>query len=401
MMNDTMKKICFITQCTLPIPTVKGGAVETLVEYILDENEKKPKYEFTVISAWDNESQKLASKYKYTNFEYIRSRSKKANALLNKAQRYLQHIGLYIPFSMEFVEIINRIKKMPKQDLYIYEAGPTTQIPLLGRVIPKDKLWVHIHWDGMGNKKKDKYFSKLIPVSNYIGNQWRKATGCSSSKIHPLYNCAKIERFMKQSSESERLQLRKELQIPKKNKVLIYAGRIVPEKGVKELIEAFNKLNDNDVTLLIIGSANFGSVTNTPYEKEVESIIKNSTKPIIFTGFVHQTKLYQYYNIADVAVMPSMFEDPAPLVCIETQATGTPLIATRVGGIAEYADSDGVILVERNETLVTNLANEMHRLLNSSDLRDKMGKSNRQNALRYSTEGYFRQFCEIVDDRRN
>lgn len=49
MMNDTMKKICFITQCTLPIPTVKGGAVETLVEYILDENEKKPKYEFTVI----------------------------------------------------------------------------------------------------------------------------------------------------------------------------------------------------------------------------------------------------------------------------------------------------------------------------------------------------------------
>lgn len=36
--RGNMKKICFITQCTLPIPTVKGGAVETLVEYILDEN---------------------------------------------------------------------------------------------------------------------------------------------------------------------------------------------------------------------------------------------------------------------------------------------------------------------------------------------------------------------------
>ena len=34
-----MKNICFITQCSLPVPTVKGGAVETLVEYIINQNE--------------------------------------------------------------------------------------------------------------------------------------------------------------------------------------------------------------------------------------------------------------------------------------------------------------------------------------------------------------------------
>lgn len=46
------KNICIITQCSLPIPTTKGGAVETLVEYILMENERMDKYHFTVISHW-------------------------------------------------------------------------------------------------------------------------------------------------------------------------------------------------------------------------------------------------------------------------------------------------------------------------------------------------------------
>ena len=44
------------------------------------------------------------------------------------------------------------------------------------------------------------------------------------------------------------------------------------EKGVRELLQAFQQVQYDDVTLLIIGSANFGSKTNTPYEKEVAKI---------------------------------------------------------------------------------------------------------------------------------
>lgn len=393
-----MKKICFITQCVLPIPTVKGGAVETLVEYILDENEKRPKYQFTVISISDSDAQKKSSKYKYTNFKYVEGANKQLNAFLYNVQRVVQHIGLYTPYSMEFMRLIKIIKELPEQDLYIYEAGPTTQIPLLAKVIPQNKFLVHIHWDGMGTKIKDKCFLKLLPVSNYIGDQWKNSTGCDKSKIIPLYNCAKIERFVKKSSEDEKKQLRDKLNIPILNKVIIYTGRIVPEKGIKELLKAFESIEKDNVTLLIIGSANFGSATNTPYEKEVAELIKHSTKSIVFTGFVHQTELYKYYNIADVAVMPSMFEDPAPLVCIETQATGTPLIATRVGGISEYADKTGVLLIERDENLELNLTREIERLLDDSDLCAKMGEANQKNALKYNTEGYFNRFVKIIDE---
>lgn len=392
-----MKKICFITQCVLPIPTVKGGAVETLVEYILDENEKNPKYKFTVISVMDSKAQEYSKKYKYTDFVYIKSKNKSINNILNYIQRCLQHINISSLYSLEFFDIMKKLETIPEHDIYIYEAGPTTQIPLLGRKINKEKFLVHIHWDGMGTKKKDQKFSKLIPVSNYIGKQWEKATNCDASKIIPLYNCAKIERFDKKLRDDEKIELKRKLGIPVNNKVIIFTGRIVPEKGIKELLQAYQHIDIQDVTLLIIGSANFGSNTNTQYEREVDEIIKKSEKSIIFTGFVHQTKLYKYYNIADIAVMPSMFEDPAPLVCIETQATGTPLIATKVGGISEYIDCEGTILIKKDKDLVKNLTKKINYLLKNPEKCKKMGDINKQNASKYNTKKYFERFCDIME----
>ena len=58
------KNICIITQCSLPIPTTKGGAVETLVEYILMENERMDKYHFTVISVEDDQAKQQSKQFK-------------------------------------------------------------------------------------------------------------------------------------------------------------------------------------------------------------------------------------------------------------------------------------------------------------------------------------------------
>ena len=391
-----MKNICFITQCSLPIPPTKGGAVETLVEYILDENEKTPHYHFTVISVGDKEAEQKSKKYKHADFLYVEEKNQKLSKILAKLDRVLKHFKIYVPFSMEFREALKRIKQLKEQDIYIYEAGPTTQLVLLNKIIPKEKLVAHIHWDGMGNERLDKCFSSLLPVSNYIGNQWLNATKCNSNKIKPLYNCANIERFTKQSTEEEKIVLRKELGIGDDSKVVIFTGRIVEEKGLKELLQAFKLVKHDNVTLLIIGSANFGAKTNTQYEQEVEELIKKSNKPIVFTGFVHQTLLYKYYQIADIAVMPSMFQDPAPLVCIETQATGTPLIANNVGGISEYSNPDGVILVDKDEKLTTNIANQIDKLLNDDELVKAMGESNREFAKQFNTETYFKDFSAIM-----
>ena len=392
------KNICIITQCSLPIPTTKGGAVETLVEYLLTENENKAKYHFTVVSVGDNQAEIQSRQFKNADFIYINKSNELLNRLLFQIYRVLKHVNIYIPFSLEFKKCLQILRNIKNQDLFIFEAGPTTQLPALSKIIPKDKLLVHIHWDGMGNKRKDKCFSYLIPVSNYIGEQWKKNTGCSDGKIKALYNCANIERFEKTTTEQEQKELKKELGIAEENKVILFTGRIVEEKGVRELLQAFQQIKYNNVTLLIIGSANFGSKTNTPYEKEVSQIIKKSSKQIVFTGFVHQTKLYKYYNIADIAIMPSLFQDPAPLVGIECQATGTPLIATRVGGIPEYVTKETAILINKDQDMIKNLADKIDFLLNNPEIMKNMGEKAKQNPKKYNTEMYYKHFCRLVDE---
>ena len=397
-----MKEICFITQCSLPVPTVKGGAVETLVEYIINENEKQGKYHFTVISVADNKAKELTAKYRYTDFIYVNPGDPKRNKWRYQIYRVLKHLGIYIPFSEEFKEVLKLIPSLSKKDLYIYEAGPTTQLPALSKRIPKEKLLVHIHWDGMSNKRKDKSFSRLLPVSDYIGEQWRKGCGCSKEKITPLYNCANIERFIGESSELEKENLKKKLNIPLDHKIIIFTGRVVADKGIKELLMAYHQLKHEKVTLLIIGSAKFGASTQnkqeSQYEAEVAKIIEDSSRSIVFTGFIHQSELYKYYNIADVAVMPSMFQDPAPLVCIETQVTGTPLIATNVGGIKEYANPEGVILIDKDEKMIDRMTVEIDQLLDDPERCKKMGDSNKKYAMQFNTTTYFEHFCKIIDE---
>lgn len=393
-----MKKICFITQCALPIPTVKGGAVETLVEYLLDENEIMGNFEFIVYSIGDEDAERKSKRYRYTTIKYIEKSSGRLNKILFHLDRVLQHFGIYIPCSVEFYRMLKQLRKEKDIDYFIYEAGQTTQLPLLARFIPKEKLLVHIHWDGMANRKKDRCFSYLIAVSDYIGRCWKNGSGCEEAKVIVLPNCAKIERFNIDASETEKIELRNKLGIPQNHKVVIFTGRIVKEKGVKELLTAFEQLKTELVTLIIVGSANFGASTNTDYEKTVEALINKSKRNIVFTGFIHQTDLYKYYSIADVAVMPSLFQDPAPLVSIETQATGTPLVATRVGGIPEYVGNDDCgILIDQDEHLVENLRNKIDYLLENEEVCENMRIQEKKHAQNYTTSLYYENFTKVID----
>lgn len=393
-----MKRICFITQCSLPVPAVKGGAVETLVEYLLDENEKYRKYFFTVISVFDQLAEKQSKKYEYTDFIFIRKANSKVNSAVYLIYRVLKHLGIYIPYSLEFAEVLRYLRKEKKYDYYIHEAGATTQLPALSRIVSKEKLLAHLHWNGMGNRRKDSSISYMISVSDYIGACWRKDAECNESKVITLHNGVRTERFQKMCTNDEKRELRNKLEIPQNNTVIIFVGRIVEEKGVRELIQAFHELEHEEATLLIIGSANFGVESDTSYEEVIKRLADKETRQIVFTGFVPHMELYRYYSIADIAVVPSLFQDPAPLVCIETLATGTPLVATRVGGIAEYAGEECSILIDNDAYFVENLSKTIDHLIEHPELRLQMGEKGRLHAEKFSVDNYYKNFCILMDE---
>ena len=67
-----MKNVCIIIPRGLPVPAVKGGAIETLMGMLADENEEKEKLKLTIISTYDENAKELSVKYKNTKFIYIR-----------------------------------------------------------------------------------------------------------------------------------------------------------------------------------------------------------------------------------------------------------------------------------------------------------------------------------------
>jgi glycosyltransferase involved in cell wall biosynthesis len=114
---------------------------------------------------------------------------------------------------------------------------------------------------------------------------------------------------------------------------LLFAGRIVPEKGVKEAVKLAQETNNR---LLIIG----------PVYPDQQGYFDQYIKPhlndkILYLGYIEQAQLVRYYQKAKAFLMPIQWEEPFGLTMIESMACGTPVLALNRGAVAEIVE-DGV-----------------------------------------------------------
>lgn len=117
-------------------------------------------------------------------------------------------------------------------------------------------------------------------------------------------------------------------------KELLYVGRLDPEKGVETLLEALSILRRRDpgVTLRL-------AVGGNPPARELDRL-RRLPGLALFTS-VPRAELGTFYARATACVVPSIWFENAPLVALEAQAAGLPMIASRIGGLPELVD-DGV-----------------------------------------------------------
>ncbi len=122
---------------------------------------------------------------------------------------------------------------------------------------------------------------------------------------------------------------------PKKN-YIVYFGRISYEKGLDTLVDAFQKLNPDGIDLYIIGRSYDGEA-----ERLKARLLPHMTSRIHFPGFMTGKTLTQWVAEALFSVVPSRWYDNAPLSIYESFLYGTPVAASRIGGIPEQVE-DGV-----------------------------------------------------------
>ena len=156
----------------------------------------------------------------------------------------------------------------------------------------------------------------------------------------------------------------------KDKKVVLFTGRLTENKGVKYLIRAAKDIKG---TVLILGGG---------AEKEkLENLIKaEKIKNVIMGGYINPAKaslFHEFYERADVYVSPSVWEEPLGLTILEAMAAGTPVVATKKGGIVSVIKEgeNGFFVRARNSKQI---AETVNMLLVNDELRVKVSENARK-----------------------
>jgi glycosyltransferase involved in cell wall biosynthesis len=396
-----MKKVAIITSGILPVPPVRGGAIETLIDQILTQNELHNRMDITVFSTHDDNAVISSHKYKHTKFIFIKNNlwMDKGVALLCRAARILFKIQLNR--RMLYINRINKHIHNQSFDKIIMENGVEFVLPVSKKC--DSEIYLHIHNDYLNHNNQVnnailESCNKVLTVSEYIKKQTLSINKASNDNVKVLKNCTDTKAFDKMLYPGFRKSFREQHLINEDEAVILFSGRLNPEKGIKELILAFNMLSkDIKAKLLIVGSTWYGNNDKNAFVNELIELSQDIKDKIVFTGYIPHADMPKVHAAADVAIVPSIWDEPAGLVVIEAMSSGLPLIATDSGGIWEYTDEQCAIEVLRDEKITDNLKTAISLLCNNPKLRITMGQAGRERALQFNEEAYFQDFIHLID----
>ena len=161
------------------------------------------------------------------------------------------------------------------------------------------------------------------------------------------------------------------------HKVLLYVGRIEALKGVDLLLHTIAYLDaDSDLRVLVVGSDAEGSGELERLRRLADDLHVEGT--VEFVGRVPQERLAWYYSAADACVIPSFYESFG-LAALESMACGTPVVASRVGGLSTIVQH-GRTGYLKSWRCPEAFAHSLEIILANRSLQDSMGLAARRRA---------------------
>lgn len=397
-----MKNICFITSGVLPVPAVKGGAIEQLIQQLCEDNEKNPHFELTVITKKDQSGMAAQQPYRHTHFENYVQWGGLYHKLAWKARGLMRRLtGKPFPqFHTYEFQVLQYMKKEGKKfDLVIAEGCDMELMYRISPLLGKDKVCLHLHCEMFADAQCDNAFGHLIGVSDFVRKAYLSTSkAIPEDKTHVLLNGVDANRFRKPFPIEEKHALRHQLGFADDDFVVVFCGRIIPVKGVLELMQAILKINNPKIKLLVIGSSDFGNGNLNDYSKKVQKVSLENADRIVYTGFIDNADLYKYYQLSSIGTVPSLCNEACALVTLEMMHCGLPTIATKVGGNPELFTDETTIFIPFDDHVIENLRSNIVRLYENKDLCKQMSEKALERATLFTREIYFSNFCKVIED---
>ncbi len=192
---------------------------------------------------------------------------------------------------------------------------------------------------------------------------------------------------------------RQELGLDPSARIILFVGRIQRLKGLEILLRALAQLSDIGAQLVIVG----GRPGNSHESREIQRLqhlaarlgIAEQTR---FVGAVPHEHLPSYYAAADVLAMASSYESFG-LVAVEALACGTPVVATRVGGLRSIVrdGETGLLVPWRDADL---FAERLRRVLSDAALRARLASNARASVLEFGWDRIAEDHVALYEDAR-
>lgn len=233
----------------------------------------------------------------------------------------------------------------------------------------------------------------IVGCSEYITEGIRRKFPVFANRCATIYNGADVNCF---TPNSARPKTRSD-----SDRLLLFVGRVSPEKGVHVLLDAFHTVVQQypRARLAIAGYVGttpwkfvFGDIDDPMAPRLAEfwkesylarlqkRIAPSVANRVSFVGPMVQSRLVDYYRDADVLIVPSVWNEPFGMPLVEAMACGVPTVGTRGGGITEIIENGTTgLLVDRDDA--PGLARAVLQLLQDDDARHQMGQAARQRAV--------------------
>ncbi|HOM01425.1 MAG TPA: glycosyltransferase family 4 protein [Acetivibrio sp.] len=358
-------KIALVCTEKLPVPPVAGGAVQLYISEILPYI--KEQHEITVFC---KHYPGLSANEVVDNVRYIRVPA-------SSASRYLRNIQDHLDESFDLIHIFNR----PKWVLNLSKNLPTVRFSLslhnemfaLEKILPEKAI---------------ECISKvefINTVSKFIADGVKLLYPIAESKLRVVYSGVNIEEYYPNWSPEgiyNKEILKKTLGIENK-RVILHVTRLSPKKGTHIVLSAMKKVMESfsDTALVIVGSKWYGKNEEDDYTKQCRALAEQLSGPVVFTGFIPPAEIPAYYNVGDIFVCASQWNEPLARIHYEAMAAGLPIITTDRGGNAEIFEDNvnGIIIKDYNNP--DSFAERIIHLLNNPNKALEMGRKAYESAL--------------------
>ncbi|RCX12526.1 spore coat protein SA [Anaerobacterium chartisolvens] len=356
-------KIAMICTEKLPVPPIAGGAVQIYIEGIL------PYLSWlNDITVYGIQYEGLASEETKYDVRYIRLPAKTASEYVKNLRAALQ------AEDYDLIHVFNR----PLWILSLSEALTDAKfsLSLHNEMFHPEKISNH---DAVKCIERVEFINT---VSKFIADSVIKSYPMAAPKLNVVYSAADISLYSPPWTERGILNKRllKERYGLKGYKTVLFVGRLSVKKGVHILMKAMKRvmLDHPKTALVIVGSKWYGGNKTDDYTRSLHTLSKELAGPVIFTGFVPPSQIPALYNLGDIFVCPSQWDEPLARVHYEAMASGLPVITTNRGGNSEVVRGYGNGRVINDYNNPDAFASCINYLLDNPQKRTEMGHKGRK-----------------------